>query len=505
MSVQMRRAQSALPHPDAPASEWLTTPEVAALLRVHPKHVYRLLHQGMPARRVGGQWRFSRNAIQQWAELRGGALASADEPPSAPLTPAFSLLAAEPNEISDAVVATLANAAGVNLAVVPASPQKCLDLLGSGDVAAALLRAGSGLKAACATVRIHLGARQLGLITRPGKSTNHTVAVPAHTTIADSVIRAAWPRAVLRHERTELDACASVARKQAAAALGSAAWAQRLGLSFRPIGSEAWELAVRVDAMEDPAVARMCVAAQGNALRDQVGPLVTDAPERTGQMRLESGEQPGPARHIASDDPEPAARAQSSLRWTILTRDRADQMLRLVDVLRARGLTVGGFIQVPAGPASSKPLGYDLYRLSRAERIPLAERIRHDQLRPTGERYCELSFHPDTLARACEWLREDVSTVDLLVVDGIGRLEEQGQGLFPALAWARMQPRPKLIVLSSKRSHVPNVAKRLSLPSRLVTELSLGAAPEPAANVVAHILRVCGSQRQPRRNAARAE
>ena len=30
----------------------LTTDEVAEVLRVHPKHVYRLLKKGLPARRV---------------------------------------------------------------------------------------------------------------------------------------------------------------------------------------------------------------------------------------------------------------------------------------------------------------------------------------------------------------------------------------------------------------------------------------------------------------------
>ena len=38
----------------------LTTVEVAEVLRVHPKHVYRLLKKGLPARRVGAEWRFDR-------------------------------------------------------------------------------------------------------------------------------------------------------------------------------------------------------------------------------------------------------------------------------------------------------------------------------------------------------------------------------------------------------------------------------------------------------------
>jgi nucleoside-triphosphatase THEP1 len=182
----------------------------------------------------------------------------------------------------------------------------------------------------------------------------------------------------------------------------------------------------------------------------------------------------------------------------VLIRERADQMLDLVRVLRTRGLRVGGFVQVPSGPASSKPLGYDLYRLSQHERIPLAERIVHDPRRPASERYCELTFHTPTLVRACEWLREDVAVSDLLIVDGVGRMEERGQGLFPALAWARMQARPKLIVLSSRRDHVPHITQRLALSDRLVTELSFGGETAPPTHVVDHILHACGRIRRNR-------
>ncbi len=41
----------------------LKSVEVAALLNVHPKHVYRLLRRGLPGRRVGGDWRFDRDEV----------------------------------------------------------------------------------------------------------------------------------------------------------------------------------------------------------------------------------------------------------------------------------------------------------------------------------------------------------------------------------------------------------------------------------------------------------
>jgi excisionase family DNA binding protein len=52
----------------------MTVPEVAAYLRVHQSTVYRLLKSGaLPGWRIGagkrgGDWRFSRKAIEQWVE-----------------------------------------------------------------------------------------------------------------------------------------------------------------------------------------------------------------------------------------------------------------------------------------------------------------------------------------------------------------------------------------------------------------------------------------------------
>ena len=44
--------------------EILTAAEVAALLRIHPRTVYNLARKGsIPARKLGGSWRFSKEAI----------------------------------------------------------------------------------------------------------------------------------------------------------------------------------------------------------------------------------------------------------------------------------------------------------------------------------------------------------------------------------------------------------------------------------------------------------
>jgi excisionase family DNA binding protein len=45
----------------------LTAEEAAKHLRVHIKSLYRLAQQGIvPARKVGGQWRFHVQALDEW-------------------------------------------------------------------------------------------------------------------------------------------------------------------------------------------------------------------------------------------------------------------------------------------------------------------------------------------------------------------------------------------------------------------------------------------------------
>ena len=55
--------------PSPPDRALLTTEEVAKLIRVHPKHVYRLLKKGLPARRVGSEWRFDRDEVMAWSRM----------------------------------------------------------------------------------------------------------------------------------------------------------------------------------------------------------------------------------------------------------------------------------------------------------------------------------------------------------------------------------------------------------------------------------------------------
>lgn len=51
----------------------MTVKEVAALLRVSPQTLYKMLEQGsIPALRIGNQWRFDRERVKAWLETNAG-------------------------------------------------------------------------------------------------------------------------------------------------------------------------------------------------------------------------------------------------------------------------------------------------------------------------------------------------------------------------------------------------------------------------------------------------
>ena len=62
-------------------SQVMTLREVAGYLGLHVMTVYKLTREGrIPSAKIGGQWRFKRNVLDEWleAQMRGSA-------PSSPL------------------------------------------------------------------------------------------------------------------------------------------------------------------------------------------------------------------------------------------------------------------------------------------------------------------------------------------------------------------------------------------------------------------------------------
>ena len=55
-----------------PRREILTPREAAEYLSVHVRTIYRLAKQGdIPGRKVGGSWRFKKDALDEWLSWKG--------------------------------------------------------------------------------------------------------------------------------------------------------------------------------------------------------------------------------------------------------------------------------------------------------------------------------------------------------------------------------------------------------------------------------------------------
>ncbi|ATB26624.1 molybdopterin biosynthesis protein MoeA [Melittangium boletus DSM 14713] len=284
------------PSPPTPDS-LLTTQEVAALLRIHPKHVYRLLKRGLPARRAGGKWLFPREEVLRWAEQSPRARA---EPPTEESVPA-PLLAANGDLAVEALLTEHSAQGHPLVGFVLADRTRALSLLEAGQVLAAgwhgVLPPGRrGL------ARLHLVHREVGLVAAPGRQP------PALERLSRVRFASRPPTAGVRHHLDELlhtegldtgavhrratlhashrDVACAVARGEADVGLASRAWASRLGLSFRSLGHEDYGLVIPSARLGDPAVVGLCETAQGSALRRALRGIAGYEPGDTGQLKL---------------------------------------------------------------------------------------------------------------------------------------------------------------------------------------------------------------------------
>ena len=290
-----------------PPQPLLTTEDVAALLKVHPKHVYRLIKRGLPSRRVGGEWRFERGEVLAWAggeaplasrpagPAAGGAVAS-DPPP---------LLAANGDVVIELLLRHLARGAGPLVGFVEADRASALALLSRGEVVAAGCHGATppprmgGERLA----RIHLVNRDIGLAAAPGGEVPPLSRLPSlrvaarpptagtrlrfeHALVAEGLD----PKAALAGARelgSHAEVLQSLARGEAEVGLTTAAWAERLGLAFRSFVTEPYGLVVRARDLGTPVVVRLCEAAQDPVLREGLSALAGYDASGAGDIRYD--------------------------------------------------------------------------------------------------------------------------------------------------------------------------------------------------------------------------
>ncbi|NOU34083.1 MAG: helix-turn-helix transcriptional regulator [Polyangiaceae bacterium] len=262
----------------------LKTTEVAALLRVHPKQIYRLLEQGLPARRVGSEWRFVRSEVLAWSQT-GEAIA----PAGAPVTPTSStstLLAANGDVVIDLLLEHIAAAGRTLVGFVPADRGEALRLLEAQRVLMAGYHGDAHPPQELQQVRlarIHLVRRHIGLAYAPGEKTRlrrlgDFLGLPLALRPATAGVRVAFdaaleaeglakkkPRGAVYPSHRE--AVFAVLRGEAKAALTTSAWAERVGLGFFSLGEEDYDLLLRARDLGDPAAVAACETAQGKPFR----------------------------------------------------------------------------------------------------------------------------------------------------------------------------------------------------------------------------------------------
>lgn len=282
----------------------LTTVEVAELLRVHPKHVYRLLKKGLPARRVGSEWRFSREDVLAWSG--GGAVEDHAAAAAPTATDAAPSLIATNGDVAVLMLLQLLAAKGPPLlGFVQADMGRAVELLRQRAVLAAGAHAGGfpGHVGDERVARIHLVSREIGLAGPRGQklvlkelakkrlaSRPPTAGVRGYL---DAALKAEGLDAARVHRGalvvdSHLDVVLAVVSGRADAGVCSRAWAERAGLSFRPLATEAYGLILRARDLGDARVVRLCELAQSNAFREQVGAITGYDAAGSGDIRYDA-------------------------------------------------------------------------------------------------------------------------------------------------------------------------------------------------------------------------
>jgi putative molybdopterin biosynthesis protein len=287
-----------------PPTALLTTVEVAKVLRVHPKHVYRLLKKGLPARRVGAEWRFDRGDVLVWS---GGSSAGRDAQAPVATTGAPPALVAGNGDVALMSLLRLSAERGPPLlGFVQADRSASMELLAKGAVLAAGAHAGGfpthvgGERAA----RIHLVTREIGLLQRKGSTPIRLEDLSARALASrppsagvrvhlDAALRAARLDPELAHRRalllpSHLEVVLAVASGRAEIGLASRAWGERAGLVFHPLATESYGLIVKACDLGDVRVVRMCELAQGEEFRSEVGKIPGYNTQGAGDIRYDA-------------------------------------------------------------------------------------------------------------------------------------------------------------------------------------------------------------------------
>jgi len=292
----------------------ITTKEVAALLQVHPKHVYRLLKRGLPAHRVGDEWRFDEEEVRHFCRSRGTALVAereqdtqASERPALPTSTAGnppSFVAANGDVAVELLLETVRRSRGPCLGHIPADHESGLALLRKNAVLVSGFHGESMPQGFSPTglARIQLVEREVGLVFARGLRLRRasaivgrrlagrplTAGIRAHLD-AELAKEGVEPERVYKNAillDSHRDVVMAVVRGEAEVGLASQAWAARAGLGFLALASEPYGLLLLGKNLGDPAIVGLCEVAHSASFRKRVVGETGYVVHRAGEIRL---------------------------------------------------------------------------------------------------------------------------------------------------------------------------------------------------------------------------
>jgi excisionase family DNA binding protein len=276
----------------------LTTNQLAELLQVHPKHVYRLLKRGLPGRRVGGEWRFDREEVLSWTE--GSGTVSLRERPEFPPP----ILATNGDLAAEVLLSLAAESGPPFLGTLTTDGGGGLELLRTGQVLASGYHGPDPVPSAGAEplVQIHIVSREIGFTARdplrlPWLEDLYLMRFASRPVTAgvrrqlDCSLHQAGIDPAVAHQRARLfgshrDVVVAVARGEVDAGIATRAWARRLGLAFRPLTSEDYGIVGPPRFLGDPRIQRLADIASELRFRQSVEALGGYDASSAGELRL---------------------------------------------------------------------------------------------------------------------------------------------------------------------------------------------------------------------------
>jgi nucleoside-triphosphatase THEP1 len=142
---------------------------------------------------------------------------------------------------------------------------------------------------------------------------------------------------------------------------------------------------------------------------------------------------------------------------------RSQAARNVAGAIAARGLRVGGFTQRTVESETGVKT-IDLVHVRDGRVVPLA-RPAPSSADAAGA--CSLAFDPAAFEEARRWIEEDAETTDVLVVDGIGKIELGGEGHRAAVASALATER--LVVLAIRDDQLVYAMEALGLGEPLAS------------------------------------